>query len=47
MNDSTRKYFMETDGHIPESFAVIDRYNPDALDGIANSRTAIIPSNAG
>lgn len=37
---------METYGHIPESFAVIDRYNPAALDGIASFRTAIIPSKS-
>jgi alkylhydroperoxidase/carboxymuconolactone decarboxylase family protein YurZ len=46
MNDITRKYFLETYGLIPESFEVIDRFNPEALDAIAQFRTTIIPSKA-
>jgi len=47
MNDITRKYFLETYGGIPESFEVIDRFNPEALDAIARFRTTLIPSKLG
>ena len=47
MNDTTRKYFMETYGLVPDSFEVIDRFNPEALDAIAGFRTTIIPSKSG
>ncbi len=48
MNDTTKKYFLETYGkHTPEAFEVIDRFNPEALDAIALFRSALIPTKAG
>ncbi|MDA4130023.1 MAG: carboxymuconolactone decarboxylase family protein [Thaumarchaeota archaeon] len=47
MDDTTRKYFLEIYGEIPESFEIIDKFNPEALDAIARFRTTLIPSKSG
>lgn len=44
MNEVSRKYCMATYGHIPEGFAVIDRYSPETLDAILSFRTTLIPT---
>ena len=45
MNEASRKYCMDTYGHIPESFAVIDRHSPETLDAVLNFRTTLIPTD--